>query len=73
MSLTLAADAPVKYEQNGRVAILTISRPKAKNALNSEIMRIMFDSVCALDLDDSVGCIIITGADGVFAAGGRYF
>ncbi|MCX8506273.1 MAG: enoyl-CoA hydratase-related protein [Alphaproteobacteria bacterium] len=69
MSLTLPADAPVKYEQNGRVAILTINRPKAKNALNSEIMRIMFDSVCALDMDDSVGCIIITGAEGVFAAG----
>ena len=69
MTLTLPPDAPVKYEQNGRVAILTINRPKAKNALNSEIMQIMFDAIRVLDRDDHVGCIIITGAEGVFAAG----
>ncbi|MDI9349547.1 MAG: enoyl-CoA hydratase-related protein [Candidatus Symbiobacter sp.] len=69
MPLTLPPDAPVKYEQKGRVAILTLSRPKAKNALNTEISRLMFQAVRALDQDEAVGCIIVTGADGVFAAG----
>lgn len=69
MMLKLAADAPVTYEQKGRVAILTISRPKAKNALSFEVMRLMFQAVQELDKDEGVGCIIITGAEGVFAAG----
>ena len=51
----------IVYEQKGAVAVLTISREKALNALNSEVLTELDAAVDAIDLD-TVRCLIITGA-----------
>lgn len=59
----------VLLEKKGRVAVLTLNRPKALNALNSELMEALTGHVDALSGDPDVGCIVITGSEKAFAAG----
>ncbi|MEM8755021.1 MAG: enoyl-CoA hydratase [Pseudomonadota bacterium] len=59
----------VSVERKGRVAILRITRPKALNALNSQVLDEMLSEAEALDADRDVGCMVITGDDRAFAAG----
>lgn len=51
----------VNYEVDGRVAVLTINRPKALNALNSAVLDEINETLEAVDLD-TVRALIITGA-----------
>ena len=51
----------IVYEQKGMVAVLTISREKALNALNSEVLAELEAAVDAIDLE-TVRCLVITGA-----------
>jgi enoyl-CoA hydratase len=51
------------------VGLVRLNRPQALNALNSQIMREIFDALEAFDHDDGVGCIVLTGSDKAFAAG----
>ena len=51
------------------VGLVRLNRPEALNALNSQIMREIFDALEVLDGDEDVGCIILTGSDKAFAAG----
>lgn len=59
----------VKMERRGRVAILTIDRPKALNALNGQVLEDMLEAALPLDADREIGCIVVTGSDRAFAAG----
>ncbi|MBI1184046.1 enoyl-CoA hydratase [bacterium] len=52
-----------------KIAILRLNRPKELNALNLELMSQLRDSLVALDANDEVRCMIITGNERVFAAG----
>ena len=49
------------YEVEGAVGILTIDRPKALNALNSEVLEDLNAALDQVDLD-TVRCLILTGA-----------
>ena len=51
----------VNFEQQGAVAILTIDRPKALNALNSTVLDELDAALDAVDLD-TVRCLILTGS-----------
>ena len=51
----------VKYETEGAVGILTIDRPKALNALNSEVLEDLNAALDQVDLD-TVRCLILTGS-----------
>ncbi len=51
----------VNYEVNGAVAVLTINRPKALNALNSAVLDEIEQTVDAIDTD-KIRALIITGA-----------
>ena len=51
------------------VGRITLNRPKALNALNSQITGEAFTAMETFDADDSIGCIILTGSDRAFAAG----
>ena len=59
----------VDYEVNGQVGVITINRPKALNALNSEVLddlNAVFDGVD----QNEVRCLVLTGAgDKSFVAG----
>lgn len=51
----------VKYEADGAIAVITINREKALNALNSEVLTDLDAVIDAVDLD-TVRCLVLTGA-----------
>ena len=51
----------INYEVDGQVGIITINRPKALNALNSEVLKELDATIDAVDLD-AIRCLILTGA-----------
>jgi 2-(1,2-epoxy-1,2-dihydrophenyl)acetyl-CoA isomerase len=53
-----------------RVAVLTINRPEARNAMSAEWMVPLRGLIPKLGLDPDVGCIVLTGAGRAFCAGG---
>lgn len=59
----------ILIERRGRVALITLNRPKALNALNSQTMEELVQATGELDGDTGVGCIVLTGSEQAFAAG----
>ena len=53
----------------GKVGVITLNRPQALNALNATVVKEMGQALDALEADDQIGCIVITGSDKSFAAG----
>ena len=56
-------------ENRGAVRILTMNRPEKRNALNSELTQALLDALRAAHTDESVGCVVLTGAGPGFCAG----
>jgi enoyl-CoA hydratase len=56
-------------ERKDRIAIVKLNRPKALNALNSELICELVAAMQQLDSDPEVGCFILTGSEKVFCAG----
>jgi enoyl-CoA hydratase len=56
-------------ETRGKVGLITLNRPKALNALNSQVLADVVAAVKAFDGDDAVGAMVITGSEKAFAAG----
>ena len=48
----------IDYEVDGQVGIITINRPKALNALNSEVLKDLDATIDAVDLD-AIRCLIL--------------
>ena len=60
----------ILVERDERVGIVTLNRPKELNALNFQLVSELAEALEAFDGDDSIGCMIITGAgQKAFAAG----
>jgi enoyl-CoA hydratase len=59
----------IKTEKRGAVALITLHRPDALNALNSQLVDELIDAVQGFDGDDAIGCMVITGSEKAFAAG----
>ena len=59
----------ILVETRGRVALVTLNRPKQLNALNDLLMNELGAALEAFDADDGVGAIVITGNAKAFAAG----
>jgi len=59
----------ILLSKEGSVGIVQLNRPKALNALSSEVMGELVKALEELDKDESVHAIILTGGDKVFAAG----
>ncbi len=53
----------------GKVAIITLNRPKQLNALSEQLMTELGTALKAFDADSNIGCMIITGSEKAFAAG----
>ncbi len=51
------------------VGLVQLDRPRAFNALNGPLMAELAEALAALDADDTIGCMVITGSDKAFAAG----
>jgi enoyl-CoA hydratase len=56
-------------ETRGRVALITLNRPKQMNALSPALMQELGKALYAFDADDGIGAIVVTGSDKAFAAG----
>jgi len=59
----------ILIERQNRVVVVRLNRPKALNALSSQLMCELIAAMQQLDRDPKVGCFVLTGSDKVFAAG----
>jgi len=62
-------DTGLRISREGRVQVLTLDRPQAKNAMDSAMMAQMIDVLKAAGSDDSVGAVLVTAAGEVFCPG----
>jgi len=56
-------------EDRGAVRILTMNRPEKRNALNTALTHGLLEGLRAADADNSVRCVVLTGAGQGFCAG----
>ena len=59
----------VLVEVADRIGTVTMNRPEARNALNAELRSALPKAMLALDADDDVDVVILTGTDPAFCAG----
>lgn len=59
----------VERDPERRVALVRFNRPKQLNALNAQVMDELCAALEALDRDDAIRCIVVTGDERAFAAG----
>ncbi|MDT5095737.1 MAG: enoyl-CoA hydratase [Mycobacterium sp.] len=59
----------ILVDRQDRVATITLNRPNALNALNSQVMTELTTAAADLDADEGVGAIVVTGSEKAFAAG----
>ena len=52
----------VTLEKDGNLAVITINRPKALNALNSDTLKDLDKAITNIENDSNVYCVILTGA-----------
>lgn len=52
-----------------KVALITLNRPQALNALNAQLISELNQALDELDSDRNIGCIVLTGSAKAFAAG----
>jgi enoyl-CoA hydratase len=56
-------------EVSDGVATVTLNRPERRNALDAELLRALRATMAAVDADDNVAAIVLTGTDPAFCAG----
>jgi len=59
----------ILVEQRGAVTLITLNRPQALNALNSQVLGDLIAAFAAFDADESQHCAVLTGSEKAFAAG----
>jgi enoyl-CoA hydratase len=59
----------LQVDKSDSIATLTLSRPKALNALSTELRSDLIETFRVLSEDDDVGVVILTGAGKAFCAG----
>jgi enoyl-CoA hydratase len=59
----------VRYETDGPVAVVTIDRPAARNAVDGPTAALLADAFRRFDADEALAVAVLTGAGGTFCAG----
>ncbi|MGN6390105.1 MAG: enoyl-CoA hydratase [Burkholderiaceae bacterium] len=59
----------ILLEKRGKVALITLNRPKALNALSPDLTRELGAALDALEADEDVAAVVLTGSEKAFAAG----
>jgi len=59
----------ILVERRGAVGLITLNRPKALNALNSQLLSELSAALDAAEADEAVRCLVLTGSERAFAAG----
>jgi enoyl-CoA hydratase len=60
---------PVHFEARGSIAIVTLDRPAARNAVDGPTASALTDTFRRFDADPSLHVAVLTGAHGTFCAG----
>jgi enoyl-CoA hydratase len=66
---TLMTYETILVERRDAVTLITLNRPQALNALNSQVLADLIDAFAAFDADSSQRCAVLTGSEKAFAAG----
>jgi len=66
---TTSQETLVRSERQGHIAVLTMDRPKALNALSYSLMQQLADALEAADSDSEIRAIVLTGSERAFCAG----
>jgi enoyl-CoA hydratase len=64
------ARGPLLVEQQGEVAVWTLNRPEAKNALDSATFAALGRAIAEAAASPGLRAVVLTGAGGTFASGG---
>jgi len=67
--LTIDNMEMIKFEQVGRVGLVTLNRPKALNALCDQLMTELNSVVQTCSYSPEIGALVVTGSEKAFAAG----
>ena len=59
----------ILFERRGKVALVTLNRTKALNALNGQMLEELLDLFGKLDADAEIAASVLTGSEKAFAAG----
>ena len=65
----MATYETILVEQRDAVTLITLNRPQALNALNSQVLTDLIAAFAAYDADPSQHCAVLTGSEKAFAAG----
>jgi enoyl-CoA hydratase/carnithine racemase len=57
----------IQVEKKEKVALITLNRPKALNALCEQLLRELSTALKTLDKDNDIGCVVLTGSKKAFA------
>ena len=63
-------EGPVRLDVDGAVALITLARPTAGNALDMAMARALAEIIARCDGDAAIRCVMMTGAGRFFCAGG---
>src|SRR5215207_11590410 len=63
------SDQVILTDVSDRVAVVTLNRPQARNALDPALTAALPEAIAACDARDDVDAIVLTGADPAFCAG----
>lgn len=67
----MSADEPsLKYDREGPTVVLTMNRPERRNALSLDMLVRLADAWDAVEADDTIRSVILTGAEGSYCVGG---
>ena len=69
MTLRTDPNSVVLLDIEDRIATITLNRPAARNALSTEVLRLLPETLLAVDDDADVDVVILTGTDPAFCAG----
>jgi enoyl-CoA hydratase len=67
--VTAMAYETILVETRGKVALVTLNRPKALNALNAAVLADLLAALKGFDADPAIAASVITGSERAFAAG----
>ena len=56
-------------ETRGRVRVITLNRPGARNAVNPELAQRLYEAMLDFEADAEADVAVLTGAGGAFLAG----
>ena len=59
----------ILIEQHDAVTLVTLNRPQALNALNTQVLAELIDAFAKYDAETGQRCLVLTGSEKAFAAG----